>query len=127
MKKITKILTTLAVILTVACALVACKPVSVSSAKDKMISAGYSVTTKINLAEEDKIEGLKGGIYANKLNSSTGSMDKILALKFKSEKDAKAFFESEQWKKCEFPNGVSKVAGKWLYTATIDAERIFLG
>ena len=99
-------------LMSIACfAMVACAPINVEKAEDKMEDAGYTV---IAYSGDDDAEGLVGGLIAKKGLLGDG----MTALLFESREDAKEFME-------DLGDDSAVLKGKWVCWGDEDAIKDF--
>ncbi len=115
MKKLAKVLVSALVLVMICFTLVACAPLSIDSAEEKMEKAGYLVIEEDY--DKDENEKVAGFITATKLG------DTVTATLYRKTSDAKEAFEALGGDK---DSDRVKRSGKWVIVGTKDAVEDFL-
>lgn len=130
MRKIFSIASVVTLVCLVGLLMVACYPSSVASAIKKMSNAGYTVT-EIALATDTSGNKISGGFRATKLDTVSGTIDEIIAVKYvKGGRADEAYFDIWDVSK-EFgfawSGFTTRQYNDWIYGGTDVAITIFKG
>ena len=112
MKKMSKLLSLILILITSVFVFTACVPSDINSAKEKMEEAGYYVK---DYSGYDKDKGVIGAITAIKVS------DGIIALYFNSSQEAKDY--ADGWYDSKFDH--VKYDGRWAFAGTKSAIEDF--
>lgn len=118
MKKLTKILSLMFVVLFAGVVLAGCTPSSIDKAKAKMEEAGYVVSA---YQQAENAEGYVGAFMAVKVGSIT-EINGMVAILFETANDANKF--ANTWSGAEYSED-NFIEGKWVYCGTEQALEVF--